>query len=62
MQFDAAVTSARTYFQPGRHDLEMDKPLILIHEKKISTCASWCRCWKRSARPTKALLIIAEDI
>jgi chaperonin GroEL len=41
--------------------VELENPFILLHDKKISTCVTCCRCSKASpSRPP--LLIIAEDV
>ena len=55
-----APTSSPT---PSAMEAVLEDVLILIHEKKISThAATWSRCWRRSRKPGKPLLIIAEDV
>jgi len=41
---------------------ELDKPLILVHEEKISTVAKLIPLLEKVAQAKKSLLIIAEDI
>ncbi len=42
--------------------VEMDKPLILIHEKKISSVRELVPLLEKVSKANKPLLIIAEDI
>ena len=40
---------------------ELEDPFILLHDKKISTSATCCRCSSRR-QGRRPLLIIAEDV
>ena len=33
-----------------------------LREEDLQRSRTWCRCWRRSLRPGKPLLIIAEDV
>ena len=62
MQFDKGYISP--YFVTDAESLEcvLEKPIILIHEKKISTVADLIPMLEGSSRAGRPLLIIAEDV
>jgi chaperonin GroEL len=62
MQFDKGYISP--YFAAGNADLvcEMEKPLILILEKKLSNVREFLPLLEKVAQVRKPLLIIAEDV
>ena len=62
MGFDRGYLSA--YFATNRDDMtcELDDPLILIHEEKISNVRDLVPVLEKVSQAGRALLIIAEDI
>ena len=62
MQFDRGYLSP--YFATNRETMtvEMDDPLILIHDKKISAMKDLLPILEKVAQNGKSLLIIAEDL
>ncbi len=62
MQFDKGYISP--YFAAGSADLrcEMEHPLILIYEKKLSNVREFLPLLEKVAQVRKPLLIIAEDV
>ena len=62
MQFDRGYLSP--YFVTDQESMEvsLEKPLILIHEKKISSMKDLLPVLEQTARAGRPLLIIAEDI
>ncbi len=62
MQFDRGYLSP--YFVTDQESMEvsLEKPLILIHEKKISSMKDLLPVLEQSARAGRPLLIIAEDV
>ncbi|CAN5515193.1 chaperonin GroEL [soil metagenome] len=62
MQFDKGYISP--YFAAGSADLvcEMEKPLILIYEKKLSNVREFLPLLEKVAAVRRPLLIIAEDV
>jgi len=62
MQFDKGYISP--YFAAGNADLtcEMENPLILIYEKKLSNVREFLPLLEKVAQVRKPLLIIAEDV
>src|SRR5207253_7605001 len=62
MQFDKGYISP--YFAAGNPDLkcEMENPLILIYEKKLSNVREFLPLLEKVATAHKPLLIIAEDV
>ncbi|NLH43549.1 MAG: chaperonin GroEL [Planctomycetes bacterium] len=62
MQFDRGYLSPHFVTDPDKMVCELDKPLILVHEEKISTVAKLIPLLEKVAQAKKSLLIIAEDI
>lgn len=62
MQFDRGYLSPYFVTNPDRMEAELDNPLILIHEKKISSMKDLLPVLEAVAKSSRPLLIIAEDI
>ncbi len=62
MQFDRGYLSPHFVTDPDKMVCELEKPLILVHEEKISTVAKLIPLLEKVAQAKRALLIIAEDI
>jgi chaperonin GroEL len=62
MQFDRGYLSPYFVTDPERMEVVLDSPVILIHEKKISSMKDLLPVLEQVARLGKPLLIIAEDI
>jgi chaperonin GroEL len=62
MQFDRGYLSPYFVTNPERMDVVLDEPLILIHEKKISSIAHLLPLLERVAQMGRPLLVIAEDL
>ena len=62
MQFDRGYLSPYFVTDPGRMEVVLDEPSILIFEKKISSMKDLLPLLEQVARGGKPLLIIAEDI
>src|SRR5215470_3140569 len=62
MQFDRGYLSAYFVTDPERMEVILDNPVILIHEKKISSMKDLLPVLEQVARLGRPLLIIAEDI
>ena len=62
MQFDRGYLSPYFVTNPDKMEVELDDPLILIHDKKISTMKDILPILEQIAKMGKPLLIIAEDI
>ncbi|MBV8170707.1 MAG: chaperonin GroEL, partial [Candidatus Eremiobacteraeota bacterium] len=62
MQFDRGYLSAYFVTDPERMEVVLDNPIILIHEKKISSMKDLLPVLEQVARLGRPLLIIAEDI
>src|SRR6187401_1410260 len=62
MQFDRGYLSPYFVTDPERMEVVLDNPLILIHEKKISSMKDLLPVLEQVARLGRPLLIIAEDI
>ncbi|GAB4365179.1 MAG: chaperonin GroEL [Methylohalobius crimeensis] len=62
MQFDRGYLSA--YFTTNQENMsaEMENPLILIHDKKISNIRELLPVLEQAAKASRPLLIIAEDV
>jgi chaperonin GroEL len=62
MQFDRGYLSPYFVTDPGRMEVVLDEPSILIFEKKISNLKDLLPLLEQVARGGKPLLIIAEDV
>jgi chaperonin GroEL len=62
MQFDRGYLSPYFVTDPENMEVVLDKPYILIHEKKISSMKDLLPVLEKIAQLGKPLLIIAEDI
>ncbi|MGE4069048.1 MAG: chaperonin GroEL, partial [Vicinamibacterales bacterium] len=62
MQFDRGYLSPYFVTDPERMECSLENPLILIHEKKISSMKDLLPVLEQVARAGRPLLIIAEDI
>jgi chaperonin GroEL len=62
MQFDRGYLSPYFVTDPDRMEAELEDPLILIHEKKISSVKDLLPVLEKVAQSGKPLLIIAEDV
>jgi len=62
MQFDRGYLSP--YFATDKENMEavLDKPFVLIHEKKISNIKDLLPVLEKVAQQSKPLLIISEDV
>jgi chaperonin GroEL len=62
MQFDRGYISPYFVTDPEKMEAVLEDPLILIHEKKISSMKDLLPLLEQGAKTGKPLLIIAEDI
>jgi chaperonin GroEL len=62
MQFDRGYLSAYFVTDPERMEVVLENPVILIHEKKISSMKDLLPLLEQVARASRPLLIIAEDV
>ena len=62
MQFDRGYLSPYFVTDPERMEAVLEEPLILLHEKKISSMKDLLPLLEQVARQGKPLLIVAEDI
>src|ERR1700741_5468690 len=62
MQFDRGYLSAYFVTDPERMEVFLENPVILIHEKKISSMKDLLPVLEQVARLGRPLLIIAEDV
>jgi len=62
MQFDRGYLSPYFVTDPEKMTCEMEEPLILIHEKKISNMKDMLPVLEQSAKMSRPLVIIAEDV
>src|ERR1700733_4138980 len=62
MQFDRGYLSPYFVTDPERMEVVLDNPVILIHEKKISSMKDLLPVLELVAQAGRPLLIIAEDI
>src|SRR3972149_283615 len=62
MQFDRGYLSPYFVTDPERMGGNLDEPLILLHEKKISSMKDLLPLLEQVARQGKPLLIVSEDI
>ena len=62
MQFDRGYLSPYFVTNPDKMDADLDNPLILIFDKKISTMKDLLPILEQTSQTGKPLLIIAEDV
>jgi chaperonin GroEL len=62
MQFDRGFLSPHFVTNPDSMTCELEKPLILVYEDKISNVAKLVPLLEKIAKSKRALLIIAEDV
>jgi chaperonin GroEL len=62
MQFDRGYLSPYFVTDPERMEIVLENPVILIHEKKISSMKDLLPVLEQVARMGKPLLIVAEDV
>ncbi|MFC1675755.1 chaperonin GroEL [Planctomycetota bacterium] len=62
MQFDKGYLSPHFVNRPENMTIELEKPYILIHEKKISSIKSLVPVLEKVAKQGRPLLIVAEDV
>jgi chaperonin GroEL len=62
MQFDRGYQSPYFVTDPDRMEVVLEDPLVLIHEKKISSLKDLLPVLERVAQSGQPLLIIAEDV
>jgi chaperonin GroEL len=62
MQFDRGYLSPYFVTDPERMEVSLENPVILIHEKKISSMKDLLPVLEQVARLGRPLVIIAEDI
>src|SRR5688500_16372078 len=62
MQFDRGYLSAYFVTDPERMEVVLENPVILIHEKRISSMKDLLPVLERVVGAARPLLIIAEDI
>jgi chaperonin GroEL len=62
MQFDRGYLSPHFVTNPDNMTCELEKPLILVYEDKISSVAKLVPLLEKSAKAKRPLLIIAEDV
>ena len=62
MQFDRGYLSPYFVTDPERMETVLENPVILIHEKKISSMKDLLPVLEQVARMSRPLLIIAEDV
>ena len=62
MQFDRGYLSPYFVTDPERMEVVLDNPVILIHEKKISSMKDLLPLLEQVAKMGKPMLIIAEDV
>jgi chaperonin GroEL len=62
MQFDRGYLSPYFVTDPERMEVVLENPLVLIHEKKISSMKDLLPILEQVAKLGKPLLIIAEDV
>src|ERR671937_2847268 len=62
MQFDRGYLTPYFVTDPERMEAVLENPLILIHEKKISSMKDLLPLLEQVAKMGKPMLIIAEDV
>ena len=62
MQFDRGYLSPYFVTDPERMEVVLENPIVLIHEKKISSMKDLLPLLEQVARLNRPLLIVAEDV
>ena len=62
MQFDRGYLSPYFVTDPDRMECNLEQPLILIHEKKISSMKDLLPLLEQVSRAARPLLIVAEEV
>ncbi len=62
MQFDRGYISPYFVTDPERMEAVLEKPLILIHEKKIGNAQEFLGFLEKAATTRRPILIISEDV
>jgi chaperonin GroEL len=62
MQFDRGYLSPYFVTDPEKMECVLEEPLILIHDKKISTMKDLLPILEKVAQAGKSMLVIAEDV
>ncbi|MDX3905242.1 MAG: chaperonin GroEL [Pigmentiphaga sp.] len=62
MQFDRGYLSPYFINEPEKQIVQLDDPLILLHDKKISNIRELLPVLETAAKAGKPLLIVAEDV
>ncbi len=62
MQFDRGYLSPYFVTNPEAMEVKLEKPVILLHEKKISNMKDLLPLLEQVARESKPLLIVAEEV
>jgi chaperonin GroEL len=62
MQFDRGYISPYFVTDPERMEAVIENPLILIHEKKISSAQDFLPFLEKAAATRRPVLVIAEDV
>jgi chaperonin GroEL len=62
MQFDRGYVSPYFVTNPDEMECELEEPMVLIHDKKISSMKDLLPILEKVAQTGRALLLIAEDI
>ena len=62
MQFDRGYISPYFVTDPERMEAVLENPLILIHEKKISSAQDFLPFLEKASQARRPILVIAEDI
>jgi chaperonin GroEL len=62
MQFDRGYISAYFVTNPEKMEAVLEEPLILLHEKKISSMHDIFPVLQQTAQAGRSLLIVAEDV
>ncbi|MCW5941284.1 MAG: chaperonin GroEL [Fimbriimonadaceae bacterium] len=62
MQFDRGYVSPYFVTDPERMEAVLENPLILIHEKKISSAQDFLPFLEKASQARRPILVISEDI
>jgi chaperonin GroEL len=62
MQFDRGFLSPYFVTDPEKVEAVLEEPLILLHEKRISTMRDLLPLLEEVAKAGKPLLVVAEDV